>query len=62
MIDYYYNYLKDYLTEQNDSRMNDEEFIRDRAEYAASVHEGEACAGTLAPGEVAIKVLMEGIN
>lgn len=42
--------------------MNDEEFIRDRAEYAASVHEGEARAGTIAPGEVAIKVLMEGIN
>lgn len=41
--------------------MNDEEFIRDRADYAASVHEGEARAGTIAPGEVAIHVLMEGI-
>lgn len=61
MRDYYYNYLKDYLTEQDDLRMNNEEFIRDRADYAASVHEGEALAGTIAPGEVAMHVLMEGI-
>lgn len=62
MKDYYFRYLQDYLTEQDDPRMNDEEFIRDRADYAASVHEGETRAGTIAPGEVAIKVLMEGID
>lgn len=62
MRDYYFRYLQDYLTDQDDPRMNDEEFIRDRADYAASVYEGEARAGTIAPGEVAIKVLMEGID
>ena len=61
MRDYYYNYLKDYLTELDDPRMNDEEFIRDRADFAASVYEGEAHAGTIVPGEVAIHVLMDGI-
>ena len=53
---------KDYLIEHDDSRKDDEEFIRDRAEYAASVHEGEARDGTIAPREVAIKVLMEGLD
>ena len=61
MKDYYFKYLQDYLTDQDDPKKDDEEFIRDRADYAASVHEGEARAGTIAPGEVAIKVLMEGI-
>ena len=62
MEQYYYDYLKDYLIEYDDPRQDDEEFIRDRAEYAAGVHEGEARAGTIAPGEVAIKVLMEGLD
>ena len=62
MEQYYYDYLKDYLIEYDDPRKDDEEFIRDRAEYAASVHEGEARAGTIAPGEVSIKVLMDGID
>lgn len=57
----YYDYLKNYLEEYDDPRKDDDEFIRDRAAYAASVHEGEARAGTIAPGEVAIKVLMDGI-
>lgn len=61
MKEYYYKYLKDYLTDQDDPRKDDDEFISERAEYAASVHEGEARAGTIAPGEVAIHVLMEGI-
>ena len=59
---YYYSYLKDYLTEQDDSRKDDDEFIRDRAEYAVSVFDGEERAGTLAPNEVAMKVLMEGLD
>ena len=59
---YCYSYLKDYLTEQNDPRKDDDEFIRDRAGYAASVYDGEQRSGTIAPGEVAIYVLMEGID
>lgn len=62
MKEYYYNYLKDYLTEHDDPRKDDDGFINDRAEYAASVHEAEARAGTMAPSEVAIKVLMDGIE
>ena len=62
MKQYYYDYLKNYLAEHDDPRQNDEGFISDRAEYAASVHEGEAKAGTLAPGEVAIQVLMRDID
>lgn len=62
MEQYYYDYLKNYLIEYDDPRKDDEEFIRDRAEYAASVLDGETRAGTIAPGEVAIMVLMEGIN
>lgn len=62
MKEYYYKYLKDYLTDHDDPRKDDDNFIRDRAEYAVSVHEGEARAGTIAPGEVAIKVLMEGLE
>ena len=61
MKDYYFKYLQDYLTDQDDPKKDDEEFIRDRADYAASVHEGEARSGTIAPGEVAMHVLMEGI-
>jgi hypothetical protein len=62
MEEYCYDYLKDYLREYNDPRKDDEEFIRDRAGYAASVYEGEQRAGTIAPREVAIKVLMDGID
>ena len=67
-FDYYYNYLKDYLDEVGDrivgfdsSKINDE-FIRDRAEYAVSVCEAEEQAGTMAPNEVAMHVLMEGLT
>ena len=62
MEEYCYDYLKDYLREYNDPRKDDEEFICDRAGYAASVYEGEQRAGTIAPREVAIKVLMDGID
>lgn len=67
-FDYYYNHLKDYLDEVGDrivgfdsSKMNDE-FIKDRAEYAVSVFEAEQKAGTFDPNEVAIHVLMEGLT
>jgi hypothetical protein len=62
MVQYYYDYLKNYLTEYNDPRKDDEEFIKERAKYAAFVHEGEQRAGTLFPGEVAIQVLMEDLD
>lgn len=62
MEQYYYEYLKNYLEEYDDPRKDDEDFIRDRAEYAASVFEGETKAGTFAPGEVAIQVLMSGLD
>ena len=58
---YYFDYLKNFLTECDDPRKDDDGFIRDRAEYAASVYEREQQAGTIAPGEVAIHVLMEGL-
>lgn len=54
MKEYYYAYLKKYLTDCEDSRKDDDDFIRDRADYAASVFEGEMKAGTFDPGEVAI--------
>jgi len=62
MEQYYYEYLKNYLEEYDDSRKDDEDFIRDRAEYAASVFEGETKTGTFAPREVAIQVLMSGLD
>jgi len=61
MEEYYYEYLRNYLVEYDDPRKDDDEFIRDRASYAASVFDGEKHAGTIAPGEVAIQVLMEGL-
>lgn len=61
MEQYYYDYLKNYLIDNDDPRKDDEEFIRERAEYAASVLDGVTRAGTIAPGEVDIKVLMEEI-
>ena len=61
MEDYYLNYLKNYLMEYDDPRKDDDEFIRSRASYAASVFKGEQRSGTIAPGEVAIHVLMEGL-
>lgn len=57
--EYYYKYLKEYLIIYNDPRKDDEEFIREQAEYAASVFEAETKAGTFAPNEVATTVLME---
>lgn len=58
---YYYDYLKDYLVDQDDPRKDDDEFIQDRADYAAKVYGREQHAGTIAPDEVAIHVLMEGL-
>jgi hypothetical protein len=67
-FEYYYNYLKNYIDEVGDriigkdsAELNDE-FIRDRAEYAVSVLEAETKAGTIAPYEVAMHVLMEGLT
>ena len=67
-FDYYYNYLKDYLDEVGnrivgfDSSKITDAFIRERAEYAVSVCKAEQEAGTIAPNEVALHVLMEGLT
>ena len=67
----FYNQLKNYLDEVgyrivdfDKSILEDEEmlheFVDHRAEYAASVMIAEDNAGTVAPREVAISVLMDG--
>lgn len=58
-VEYYYKYLKEFLIIYNDYRKDDDEFIRDRAEYALRVFEAESKIGTVEPNEVAKKVLME---
>lgn len=62
MFDFYYNYLKKYLEGENDPRSDDDEFIREHAEYATIIFEAEQRAGTLNPGEVALKSLMNEID
>ena len=61
---YYSNYLKDYLTEINDQRKDDEDFISARADAASEEYEVQRRAG--APPayaqELAMAVLMEGLD
>ena len=62
MKERFYKYLKNYLEEYDDPRKGDESFIHGRANYAANVFEAEKRAGTIAPYEVAIYILMEGLE
>ena len=61
---YYSNYLKDYLTEVNDHRKDDEDFISARADAAAEEYEVQRRAGAPPPcaQEMAMAVLMEGLE
>ena len=61
---YYSNYLKDYLTEVNDQRKDDEDFIIARADAASEEYEVQ-CRGGAPPAcaqELAMAVLMEGLE
>ena len=61
---YYSNYLKDYLTEVNDQRKDDEDFISARADAASGEYEVQRRAGAPPPcaQELAMAVLMEGFT
>lgn len=61
---YYSNYLKDYLTEVNDQRKDDEDFISARADAASQEYEAQRRAGAPPPcaQELAMAVLMEGFE
>ena len=61
---YYSNYLKDYLTEVNDQRKDDEDFISARADAASEEYEVQRRAGAPPPcaQELAMAVLMEGFE
>lgn len=61
---YYSNYLKEYLTEINDQRKDDEDFISSRADAASEEYEVQRRAGAPPPcaQELAMAVLMEGLD
>ncbi len=61
---YYSNYLKDYLTEVNDQRKDDEDFISARADAASEEYEVQRRAGAppACAQELAMEVLMEGLE
>ena len=61
---YYSNYLKDYLTEVNDQRKDDEDFITSRADAASEEYEVQRRAGAppACAQELAMAVLMEGLD
>ena len=61
---YYSNYLKDYLTEVNDQRKDDEDFISARADAASEEYEVQRRVGAppACAQELAMSVLMEGFE
>ena len=61
---YYSNYLKDYLTEVNDQRKDDDDFISARADAASEEYEVQRRAGAppACAQELAMAVLMEGFD
>lgn len=60
MEEFFYDYLKNYLTEHNDPRQNCEEFLRGRAMHAASVYKHESRTGSSSPSKVALEALLFG--
>ena len=63
-LNYYALYLKRYLVEQEEPRVNDEEFIDERAESAAAHFEECRLQGMSVDQaqESAISILMEGLS
>jgi hypothetical protein len=63
-VNYYSNYLKDYLTEVNDQRKDDDGFISARADAASEEYEVQYRGGAPPPcaQELAMAVLMEGLE
>ncbi len=48
-VEYYYKYLKDYLTRKNDFRRAFDGFLRERAEHAVHMFEAAKKAGSSMP-------------
>lgn len=63
-VNYYSNYLKEYLTEVNDQRKDDDGFISTRADAASEEYEVQCRGGAPPPcaQELAMAVLMEGFE
>ena len=61
---YYTTYLQAYLTDVNDPRKDDEEFIESRADAASEEYESQRHAGldVFSAQECAMKVLMAGFE
>ncbi len=61
---YYTTYLQAYLTDVNDPRKDDEEFIESRADAASEEYEVQCRGGAPPPcaQELAMAVLMEGFE
>lgn len=61
---YYSNYLKDYLTEVNDRRKDNDDFISARADAASEEYEVQCRGGAPPPcaQKLAMAVLMEGLE
>ena len=61
---YYTTYLQAYLTDVNDPRKDDEEFIESRADAASEEYEVQCRGGAppLCAQELAMAVLMEGFE
>ncbi len=57
-VEYYYKYLKDYLTRKNDFRRAFDGFLRERAEHAVHMFEAAKKAGSSMPEEVALDALL----
>lgn len=61
---YYSNYLRNYLTDADDIRKDDEDFIIARADAASEEYEVQRRAGAPPPcaQELAMGILMEGLE
>lgn len=57
-VDYYYKYLKDFLTQKNDFRGVFDDFLRERAENAVHMFEAAKNAGSPIPEKVALDALL----
>ena len=57
-VEYYYKYLKDYLTRKNDFRRAFDDFLRERAEHAVHIFEAAKKAESSMPEEVALDALL----
>lgn len=63
-VNYYSNYLREYLTDAGDMRKDDEDFISARADAASEEYEVQRRAGAppACAQELAMAVLMEGFE